>query len=143
MALSSTRRAMSIASLLSSRAQRGTFPVAVKAPRFARGDSRTRSPRQSVPHVPPICLPEAAHRGFGGARRLAIRRAAAHLDDRDLLAGRRGAALHETADAAILHRDEAGRADQVLLLQAPPVHFRRVVLEAEVGPHQVHLADPT
>ena len=31
--------------------------------------------------------------------------------------------------------------DQVLLLQPPPVHLGRIVLEAEVGPDQVHLAD--
>src|SRR5215212_4783824 len=104
---------MSITPLLSSRAKRGTFAVAPKAPRGARGDRRARSYRRRlVTHVPPIRLPEAAHRGFGGTGRLAFGRAAAHFDHRHLVGRRRGAALDETADAAVFHRDEAGRADQ-------------------------------
>ena len=39
-----------------------------------------------------IGLPEAAHRGLGGAGRLALGLAAAHLDHRDLAGRRRGAA---------------------------------------------------
>src|SRR5262245_59224950 len=102
---------------------------------------RVRSIRCSglVAHMAAVGLPETAYRGLGGARLLALGGAAAHLDHRHLVGGSRRAALHEVADAAVFHRDEAGRADQVLLLEPPAIHFRRVALEAEVGPHQVHL----
>src|SRR5262249_49161526 len=96
---------------------------------------------RSEAHVVAIGLPEAAPRGLGGARLLALGRGAAHLDHRHLVGGCSRAALHEAADAAVFHGDEAGWADQVLLLQPPPVHLGRIVLEAEVGPHEIHLVD--
>ena len=66
----------------------------------------------------------------------------AHLDDRAFVLGPRDRALDEAADRAILHRDIAGRPDQIGLLQSPFGHHRIVVLEADIGPLQFGLVRP-
>src|SRR3984893_18156737 len=98
----------------------------------------TRSPSTSLPHVTAIRLPEPAHRGFGGPRLLRLRALAPHVDHRHLISRRGDASLDETPDAAVLHGDVAGGADQVGLLEAAAAHVVGVVGEAEVGPVQLH-----
>src|SRR6266849_6036360 len=82
----------------------------------------TRSASILVLHVPPVGLPEPAHRGLGGARLLRLGALAAHVDHGQLVARRRDSALHEAAHAAVLHRDVAGGPDQVRLLHAAALH---------------------
>src|SRR5438477_5841735 len=101
--------------------------------------SCARSPTAtSDSHVPAIRLPEPAHRRFGRTRLLRLRLFPAHVDDRDLVRRRRGTALHEAADAAVLHRDVARGTDEVRLLEPAPLHRRVVVREAEVRPVELH-----
>ena len=92
----------------------------------------------SDPHVAAIGLPETAHRGLGGARVLRLRAFAAHVHHGELVARGGGAALHEAAHAAVLHRDITGRAHEIELLEPPAMHLGRVVGEAEVRPVQLH-----
>src|ERR1700693_3919888 len=92
----------------------------------------------SAIHVAAVGLPEAAHRSLGGTRVVRLGALAAHVDDRDLVAGRRRSALHESAHAAVLHGHVARRPDEVQLPEPPLVHLGRVVFEAEVCPVQLH-----
>src|SRR5712691_7825953 len=92
----------------------------------------------SAIHVAAVGLPEAVHRSLGGARVVRLGALASHVDDGDLVARRRRPALHESAHAAVLHGHVARRADQVQLPEPPPTHLGRVVLEAEIGPVQLH-----
>src|SRR6266446_5592040 len=85
-----------------------------------------------------VQLQEPAHGGFGRTRVHRFRAFAAHVDDGDLVAGGGRAPLHEAADAAILHGDVAGGADQVGLAQPPLPHLRVVAGEADVLPVQLH-----
>src|SRR5438105_14148870 len=86
-------------------------------------DGRSVAPTY-VPHVAAIRFPEAPDRGFGRPRLLRVRVLATHVDDRQLVPRRGGAALHEAADAAVLHRDVARGADEIRLLQPAPLHRR-------------------
>src|ERR1700749_2025725 len=72
--------------------------------------------RPSHAHIAAIGLPEAAHGSLGDAALTALGLAAAHLQDSFLFRGAGDAALNKTADAAVLHRNVAGRADQIVLL---------------------------
>src|SRR5689334_15844417 len=93
-------------------------------------------------HVLAIRLPEAAYRRLADAALLRPGAAAAHLDDRLLVAGAADPALHEAGRGAVLHRDEAGRTDQVGLAQ-PQLGQRLVVgLVAEAGPGQLGALEP-
>src|SRR5215813_10178822 len=92
----------------------------------------------SAVHVAAVGFPEAAHRGLGGARVVRLGTLASHVDDGDLVAGRRRPALDEAAHAAVLHGHVARRPDEVQLPEPPPAHLGRVVLEAEVRPVKLH-----
>src|SRR5512145_981995 len=94
---------------------------------YAALSCETRSASTLALHVPPVRLPKAAHRSLGGARLLRLGALAAHVDHRHLVPRRRDSALHEAADAAVLHRDVAGRPDQVGLLEAATLHVGAVV----------------
>src|SRR6185369_14114240 len=88
-------------------------------------------------YVSPPGLPEAAHCRFGGATFARAGPFAPHFDDRIQALCARDAALHETADGAVFHRDETGRPDQIRLLQAHGALLGRVVGVAEVRPVQL------
>src|SRR5229473_2879264 len=91
----------------------------------------------SHPHLLAVGLPEPAHGGFAHAAFLRRGAAAAHLDHRLLAVRAADAALHEARGGAVLHRDVAGRADEIGLAQAQLRHRVVVVDIAEAGPHQL------
>src|SRR5580700_6520872 len=95
----------------------------------------------SEPHVAPIILPEAAHRGLADAALFRGGAAAAHLDERFLLTRAGDAALDEARGGAVLHGDEAGGSDQVGLAQAQLGKRLVVGYEAEAGPLQLGLVE--
>src|SRR5260221_13998433 len=84
-------------------------------------------------HQLPVREPEAAHRGLGRAGRRRTDAAPTHLDDRAGVEIAADRTLHEAADDAVLHRYEAGRPDQVALLDPHGGLLRVIVLEAEQG----------
>src|SRR2546426_1998443 len=89
----------------------------------------------------PITGPEAAHAAFGRARALdRLDAAAAELHHRGLVAVALDRALDERADHPVFHRDEAGRAHHVGLLQAQLAAALVVALIAEGDPAQLGLA---
>src|SRR5262249_6150992 len=105
---------------------------------LCRLPARTSAALTSVAHVTPIDLPEAAHRRLGRARVLRLDAFATHVDDGERVGSCDGAALHEAADAAVLHGHVSRGPDQVRLLQAPALHLAVVVGEPEVRPVQLH-----
>src|SRR5438874_9131883 len=71
----------------------------------------------SQPHIAAVRLPEPAHRGLGDAVVVGGDARAAHLHDREKI--RRGGdrALHKAGRGAVLHRNIAGRTNQIGLAQ--------------------------
>ena len=88
-----------------------------------------------------VALPEATHRGFGRARAFVPVPSPPISTTARSAVGGCDAALHETADRAVLHRDVAGRAREVVLAQPRAFALRRVIGKAEVGPVQRGLLD--
>src|SRR5579883_28269 len=87
--------------------------------------------------MPAIALPEPAHGRFADPALLRRGAVAAHLDHRFPVGRTTDAALHEAGRGAVLHRDQAGRPDQVRLAQAQLGHLLVVALEAEAGPSEL------
>src|SRR5215472_13236574 len=81
-----------------------------------------------------VFLPETADRRLAGAEGLRLGVISAHHDDAAVLVVIVQRALHEAADAAILHRDVSGRADEITLPEAPFDHRLVIVLEAQMEP---------
>src|SRR3954471_22857907 len=87
------------------------------------------SMRGSLPHDLAVAAPEGAHRHLGHPVVLAWADIpAAHLENRRFLRIAARAFLHPADDHAVLHGDEARGADEVALLDAKGLLFRRVVL---------------
>src|SRR6516165_9686014 len=97
--------------------------------------------RRSIADQRAIFLPETADRRFAGAERLRLGIVAAHHHHPAVVVVETQCALHKTADAAILHRDVAGGADEVALAQAPLGHYLIVVLEAQMDPVELGLVE--
>src|ERR1700737_4796655 len=95
----------------------------------------------SQAHLRAIGLPEAAHGSLRHAALAGIGIGAAHFDHGFFTGCARDAALDETADTAVFHRDVAGRTDEIGLLQADHALLRRVLGEAEQGPVQIGAVD--
>src|SRR5260221_10289437 len=89
-----------------------------------------------------LFLPEAADRRFAGTEGLRLGVIPAHHHTPGALVVVTYAALEEPADAAILHRDIAGRADQIALPQPAFGHCLVVVLKAQVDPFELGLFEP-
>src|SRR5437763_9302223 len=93
------------------------------------------------PHIAAVRLPEAAHRSLGDAVVVGGNARAAHLHDREQIRGGGDRALHEAWRGAVLHRNIAGRADQIGLAQAALGHLRVIADKAEAGPHELRLVE--
>src|SRR2546423_3468153 len=89
-----------------------------------------------------VFLPEAADRRFAGAEGLRLGVIPAHHDNAGVLVVVAYPALDQPADAAILHRDIAGRADQITLPQPAFGHRLVVVLKAQMDPFELGLFEP-
>src|ERR1700730_15310372 len=84
-----------------------------------------------------VFLPEAADRRFAGAEGLRLGVISAHHDNPGVLVVVAYTALDKPADAAILHRDIAGRADQIALPQPAFGHRLVVAVEAQMDPFEL------
>src|ERR1019366_6140352 len=95
----------------------------------------------SVAHQPAIMLPEPADRRLTGWERLRFRLVPAHHDEARAVVVVMQRALHEPADAPILHRDIPRWADQIPLTQPAFGHRLVIRVEAEMDPFEFGLVD--
>src|ERR1700722_18958769 len=106
-------------------------------PRRPRSALPAGAARSYLDHTPPE-RPETTDRGLGCAGRLARDAGTTHLQDRgNILLRARDAAFDEAADAAILHRHEAGGPAKIQVTQPALAHLGRILGVAEVDPFQV------
>src|SRR3954469_23199577 len=89
-----------------------------------------------------VFLPEAADRRLAGTEGLRLGVIPAHHHDTGVLVVVAYPALDEPADAAVLHRDIPGSADQIALPEAPFGHRLVVVIEAQMDPFELGLFEP-
>src|SRR5690348_16828324 len=88
----------------------------------------------SLAHQRAVVFPEATDRCFAGPEVLRLSFMAAHHNQAGAIIVVLQCALHETADAAILHGDIARCADQIALTQSPFGHRLVVRVETKMDP---------
>src|ERR1051325_4556699 len=92
-------------------------------------------------HDGAIFLPETAVSRLSGPEGLRLGPVPAHHTHAAALIVVLQGALHKAADAAVLQRDIAGRADQIALAQPALGHRIVIVVEAEMHPVELGLVD--